>query len=56
MDSGNDFIYLEHILESIIKIEKYALNISFDEFMYNDLIQDAVIRNFQAIGETAKVL
>jgi uncharacterized protein with HEPN domain len=50
----NDFIYIEHILDSIEKIEKYTKSMNIHEFIDNELIQDAVIRNFQIIGEASK--
>ena len=50
----DDLVYIEHILDSIDKIEKYTNSIDVDEFIENDLIQDAVIRNFEIIGEATK--
>jgi len=46
--------YLKDILEAINKIEKYTLNLSFEEFIQNELIQDGVIRNLEIIGEAIK--
>ena len=37
--------YLKDILEAIRKIERYTENISFEEFVDNELIQDGVVRN-----------
>ena len=47
-------LYLEDILESICKIEKYTENLSFDDFVKNELIQDGVARNLEIIGEAVK--
>lgn len=47
-------IFLEHILESIIKVEDYTAGISKKEFVASSQIQDAVIRNLEVIGEAAK--
>jgi uncharacterized protein with HEPN domain len=52
----DDFIYVEHILESITKIEKYTNNLTIHDFVENELIQDGVIRNFEIIGEATKHL
>ncbi|OPY26313.1 MAG: hypothetical protein A4E28_02600 [Methanocella sp. PtaU1.Bin125] len=38
----------------IDKIEKYSRRMSFDEFCANDMAVDAVIRNFEVIGEAVK--
>ena len=52
----DDFIYVENILESITKIEKYTDNLTIHDFVENELIQDGVIRNFEIIGEATKHL
>jgi uncharacterized protein with HEPN domain len=50
----NDQVYLEHILEAITKIERFVTDISKFDFDRNLMIQDAVIRNFEIIGEATK--
>lgn len=47
----SDQVYLEHILESIRKIEVFVNGLTKSEFDQNVMIQDAVIRNFEIIGE-----
>jgi len=49
-------IYIKHILSCIEKIQRYTLEIKEDDFLSNELIQDAVIRNFEIIGEATKKL
>ena len=51
-----DTIYLRHILDAILRIEKYINDIEYGEFMDNQLIQDGVIRQIEIIGEAAKRL
>lgn len=46
-------VYLAHILECTGKIERYTKG-GEQEFLGDSLIQDAVIRNFEIIGEAAK--
>lgn len=48
--------YLEHMRDSIVKIEKYTSGMDESEFKSNELVQDAVIRQLQIIGEAAKKL
>ena len=50
----DDQIYLKHVLEAILKIEKYVENISEDQFMNKEVIQDACIRQIMMIGEAVK--
>lgn len=52
----DDLIFIEHLLDSISKIEKYVQDISVHDFVEDELIQDAVIRNFEIIGEATKHL
>lgn len=49
-------IYLQDILEAIEKIEKYTKGVSFEEFVKNTVVSDAVIRNLEIIGEAVKRL
>jgi uncharacterized protein with HEPN domain len=49
-----DLLYIDHILDSIEKIESYTKDLTKREFSKNDLVQDAVIRNFEIIGEASK--
>ena len=46
-------LYFEDILESSNNIRKYVGNRSFDEFIGDGLRVDAVVRNFEIIGEAA---
>lgn len=50
-----DEAYLRHILDAIAKIEAYVAS-GRDAFMSQSLIQDAVIREFEIIGEATKRL
>lgn len=45
---------LEDILNSIAKIEEYINNMKLTEFTKNQLVIDAVVRNFEIIGEASK--
>lgn len=53
MSKHNDNVYLGHILESIERIEKFVEGYSFREFQNDDKTVDAVIRNFEIIGEAS---
>ena len=49
-----DIAYIEHILLRINKIEEFTKGLDRDDFSGNELIQDAVIRNIEIIGEATK--
>ena len=49
----DDKVFLQNILECIVKIETYT-NVGKEEFMNSGLIQDAVIRNLEIVGEATK--
>lgn len=51
----SDCLYLQHILDSIAAIEDYVSD-GEDSFLQERIIQDAVIRNFEIIGEAANRL
>lgn len=50
----NSLIYIEHILEATRKIFRYTEAINQHDFVADELIQDAVIRNFEIIGKATK--
>jgi uncharacterized protein with HEPN domain len=52
----NPIIYIEHIHTSVLRIKSYTTSINEETFLKNPLIQDAVIRNFEIIGEATKKL
>ena len=47
-------LYLEDMLQSMEKIEVYLNKLNFSEFKKNSMVVDAVIRNFEIIGEASK--
>lgn len=50
----NVLVYLKHILDAINQVEDYLKAITYEEFQSNRMIQDAVIREIEIIGEAAK--
>jgi uncharacterized protein with HEPN domain len=49
-----DLAYVDHILKCIKKIRKYVRGVDKKDFSKNELLQDAIIRNFEVIGEASK--
>lgn len=45
--------YLAHVLEAIERIERYTEDMAEMAFLENQMVQDAVIRNFEIIGEAS---
>lgn len=56
MIEKDDSIYLQHILDAILRIEEYTREINYENFTQNTLIQDGVIRQIEIIGEATKNL
>lgn len=52
----DDSVYLKHIRDAILKIEIYTKRVSISSFKEETLIQDAVIRQIEIIGEATKRL
>jgi len=46
--------YLDDILESVEKIRRFTQGMSYDEFIDDPKTVDAVLRNFEVIGEATK--
>lgn len=51
----DDIAYLRHILDAIARIESYSLG-GRGAFLAQPLIQDAILRNLEVIGEAVKGL
>lgn len=45
--------YLEHILSAIKRIERHVTDVDEFGFLQSELLQDAVVRNIEVIGEAA---
>jgi uncharacterized protein with HEPN domain len=52
----DESVYLRHILDAIIKTEQYVAGLEESGFSRNSLVQDAVIRQIEIIGEATKRL
>lgn len=50
----DDRIYIEHILNSIERIQSYISDKEQFEFNYDFILQDAVVRQLEIIGEATK--
>lgn len=47
-------LYLKDILDAIRKIENYSENLTYEEFIKDELRQDGVVKNLEVIGEAVK--
>ena len=45
--------YLGHILTAIRRIEEYTAGLEVESFRADEMVQDAVIRNIEVIGEAS---
>jgi uncharacterized protein with HEPN domain len=52
----DDTVYLQHILDAIIKAGNYLTGVDVATFFTDSLIQDGVIRQIEIIGEATKRL
>lgn len=49
-------VRIKDILHSIGKIEKYSQKLTLASFKKDELVVDAVIRNFEIIGEASRAI
>ena len=56
MSSRDPTLLIGDIIESAEKMKAYTAHLSFDEFPRDSKTRDAVIRNFEIIGEAARRL
>jgi len=48
------FVHVFHIRDAIASIEEYMRGVSEEDFYQAKMLQDAVVRNLEIIGEAAK--
>lgn len=53
MSDRDDNLLLLDMLESAEKIQRYTAILNFDVFLEQEMVLDAVARNFEIIGEAA---
>ncbi len=54
MTVHDDLVYVRHIAGALDKIASYARGLTQAEFVVSSMIQDAVVRQFEVIGEATK--
>jgi uncharacterized protein with HEPN domain len=50
----DDAVYLQHILDAIERVQVYLIGIDEERFWDEPMIQDAVIRQLEIIGEATR--
>lgn len=53
MSNRDLILLLEDMHESALKIKRYTTNLDYDSFLNDDKTIDAVVRNFEIIGEAS---
>ena len=53
MSKRDNILLLEDMLQSALKIKQYTDNLDYNAFISDDKTIDAVVRNFEIIGEAA---
>lgn len=56
MSKRSSRLLLEDILDSVEKIHRYTTNMTFEDFCSDSKTIDAVVRNFEIIGEASNRL
>lgn len=47
-------IYLRHIMDEMLFLEKYSNNVSFDELKIDEVLKRSFLRSIEIIGEASK--
>jgi len=54
--TSDDMIHIKHILAAMEQIDRYTRGMSESEFLSRTMVQDAVIRQIELIGEAASCI
>lgn len=49
-------VFLRHILDAIQSVKQHLRGVSYEQFWQNQMVQDAVIRQLEIIGEASRNL
>ena len=49
----SDQLLIQDIIEAAQRIDSYTSGITYDSFIASDMVKDAVVRNFEIIGEAS---
>lgn len=55
-ERSRDKIRLEHILQAIERINRYTKGKTFDDFIADDMMYYAVVKNIEILGEASNML
>ncbi len=47
----NPRFFLKHIIEASRRVKRYVKGVDEEDFIENELIRDAVVRNIEIIGD-----
>ena len=50
----DDLVYIVHIQSSVNRIQSYTSGLNLDLFLENHMVQDAIVRQLEVIGEATK--
>ena len=53
MSKRDPLLLLDDMLQAALKIKRYTFELDYDSFISDEKTVDAVIRNFEIIGEAA---
>jgi len=56
MSKRENILLVEDMLVSLKRILEYTSGMTYDDFLNNQLVKDAVVRNFEIVGEAANML
>jgi uncharacterized protein with HEPN domain len=50
----DDLVYLMHIRDSLREVRQFIEDESYESFLENRMVQNAVMRSFEVVGEAAR--
>ena len=53
MSGRDESVYVRHMLDAIARLQRHAAGVGAEEFEASELVQDAVIRQLEILGEAA---
>ena len=53
MSGTDEWVFVRHMLDAIDRVERYIRGVDREAFLADDILQDAVVRQLEILGEAA---
>ena len=53
MSGTDEWVFVRHMLDAVARVERYVAGVELEVFLADEILQDAVVRQLEILGEAA---